>query len=169
MFSIETASQHSCRARYRLCLPNLALRQAALSKSFDLYNAKSVYKYVALTVSIILTGVAIGLLSVYGADVAAAGEDEMGFLPLDTAARGLGLGIPALILPIAAFFISMRDKSRLLGVMIIVAGVMTVAGGAFVIANADPSEIESAVSGTFPILAIGAFVLALGAVKLVKS
>ncbi len=59
----------------------------------------------AKTPAMIITGIAIALLVIYGADVAASvnldgeiGEKGDGFLPLDDMQRGMGLGGPALIL-----------------------------------------------------------------------
>ena len=73
----------------------------------------------ALTASLIITGIAIGLLVLYGADVASSinidgevGEKRDGFLPLDDMQRGMGLGAPALILPIIGFFISLKKPSK---------------------------------------------------------
>ncbi len=61
-----------------------------------------------------LTGIAIALLVLYGADVAVSmgNADKEGFLPLDDMQRGMGLGGPAIVLPIIAFFIALRDKSK---------------------------------------------------------
>ena len=70
----------------------------------------------AKAAAIIITGIAIVLLVIYGADVAASanvdGEKGNGFLPLDDMQRGMGLGIPAIILPIIAFFISLKEPSK---------------------------------------------------------
>ena len=67
----------------------------------------------ALGVGLAITGIAIGLLVLYRADVAVSmgNADHEGFLPLDDMQRGIGLGGPALILPIIAFFISLKEKS----------------------------------------------------------
>ena len=82
----------------------------------------------ALKASMILTGIAIGMLVLYGADVAASmgenGVKKDGILPLDDMQRGMGLGAPAIILPIIAFFISLKEQSKGLGVMIIISGVL---------------------------------------------
>ena len=71
----------------------------------------------ALTASLILAGIAIALLALYAADVAVAmsSDSDHGFLPLDHMQRGMGLGGPALILPIIAFFISRKEPSKGLG------------------------------------------------------
>ena len=80
----------------------------------------------ALKVALIITGIAIALLFVYGADVASSitvdgevGERKTGFLPMSEMQRGIGLGTPALILPIIGFFISLKEPSKGLGVMIL--------------------------------------------------
>ena len=56
----------------------------------------------ALQAALIITGIAIVLLIVYGADVSVSmgNEAKDGFLPLNDMQRGVGLGAPALILPI---------------------------------------------------------------------
>ncbi len=59
----------------------------------------------ALTASLIITGIAIGLLVIYGADIAVgySSDSGEGFIPFDHKTRGMGLGLPAMILPIIAF------------------------------------------------------------------
>ena len=103
----------------------------------------------AKTPAMIITGIAIALLVIYGADVAAGvnvdgdvGEQGDGFLQMDHMTRGLGLGGPAMVLPIIAYFISRNDSSKGLGGMILVAGILIVIGGVTVIGMADPSESE---------------------------
>ena len=129
----------------------------------------------AVAVSMIITGIAIALLVVYGADVAAgySNENGEGFIPFDHKTRGMGLGLPALILPIVAFFISRKEPSKGLGGMIIVAGVLIIIGGAVVIGNADPEKAEetgrNVLSETAPLLVAGLIQIGLGALKIVKS
>jgi len=55
-----------------------------------------------LKISLILTGISIGLLVIYGIDVVVGGGTGEGFLGSNHIARGLGLGIPSIILPIIA-------------------------------------------------------------------
>lgn len=154
----------------------------------------------ALAVSYALAGAAIALLAVYGADVAAAkasggGDDGAGFLPFDHMARGLGLGLPSMALPIAAFFISRREPSRALGCLLAAAGVLIIVGGAVVLAvppgqpdagmdNAAAADADAAaeageggttmserspVASAAPLLAAGSFIVALGAIKVRRS
>ncbi len=129
----------------------------------------------AITAAIIITGIAIGLLVIYGADVAAGYSNESGegFIPLDHKTRGMGLGLPALILPIIAYFISRKEPSKGLGGMIVIAGILIIIGGAVVIGNADPVEAEESgkdvLSETIPLIVAGLIQIGLGILKIKKS
>jgi hypothetical protein len=123
---------------------------------------------VLLKTSIILTGISIGLLILYGADVAVAmgNADHNGFLPLNDMQRGMGLGGPAIILPIIAFFISFRKQSMSLGGMIIVSGSLILIGGLSMIITPTPEGVER---NPLMLFAPGIFQIALGAIKIKKS
>jgi len=129
----------------------------------------------ALSAALIITGIAIGLLVIYGADVAVGYSTDSGegFIPFDHKTRGMGLGLPALILPFIAYFISKNEKSKGLGSMIIVAGILIIVGGAVVLGNADPAEAEESgrnvMSETAPLLIAGAIQISLGILKIKKS
>ena len=126
-----------------------------------------------IKVSIILTAISIGLLVIYGADVGAAQGSEKGFLPMDHKARGLGLGLPSIILPIVAFFISRKEPSKILGIMLIISAVLIMIGGITVLAIVDPVEAQekgrNVITEAAPLLGVGAFIIVLGAIKLRKS
>ena len=131
----------------------------------------------ALGAALAITGIAIGLLVLYGADVASSvnfdgkvGEQGDGFLPLDDMQRGIGLGGPALILPIIAFFISLKDKSKGLGGMIIIAGILIIIGGLAVTMNPSPTASDrDPTSSIVMLFAPGIFQLILGGIKIKKS
>ena len=126
----------------------------------------------ALKAALIITGIAIGLLFAYGADVAVSmgNEAKEGFLPLNDMQRGIGLGAPALILPIIAFFISLKEPSKGLGIMIIIAGILIIIGGIAVVANPSPESADRDPVGSVVMLfAPGIIQLALGAIKIKKS
>ena len=134
----------------------------------------------AKAAAVIITGIAIALLVIYGADVAAGvnvdgevGEQSNGFLQMDHKTRGLGLGGPAMILPIIAYFISRNDSSKGLGGMIIIAGILIIIGGITVIGMADLSETEETVRNplmeTAPLLIVGGIQMGLGVLKIKKS
>lgn len=129
----------------------------------------------ALSAALIITGIAIGLLVIYGADVIVGFSTDSGegFIPFDHKTRGMRLGLPALILPFIAYFISKNEKSKGLGIMIIVAGILIIVGGAVVLGNADPAEAEESgrnvMSETAPLLIAGAIQISLGILKIKKS
>ena len=134
----------------------------------------------AKAAALIITGIAIALLVIYGADVAAGvnvdgevGKQGNGFLQMDHKTRGLGLGGPAMILPIIAYFISRNDSSKGLGGMIIIAGILIIIGGITVIGMADLSETEETARNplmeTAPLLIVGGIQMGLGILKIKKS
>ena len=128
----------------------------------------------ALTASLILTGIAIALLVLYAADVAVAmsSDSDNGFLPLDHMQRGMGLGGPALILPIIAFFISRKEPSKGLGIMIIITGILIIIGGIVVLVNPAPAAETSdrdPISSMAMMFIPAAIQLALGGIKISKS
>lgn len=129
----------------------------------------------ALTVSLILVGISIGLLVIYGADVAVGytSDSGEGFIPFDHKIRGIGLGMPALVLPFIAYFISRKEPSKRLGAMIIVAGALIIVGGVAVIGNADPVEaLESGrnvLSESIPLLVAGIIQIGFGILKIVRT
>ena len=124
----------------------------------------------ALKASLVITGIAIGLLLLYGADVAstmgADGEKNDGFLPLNDMQRGMGLGGPAIILPIIAFFISLKESSKGLGGMIIISGVLILSGGLAMVGTPAPEGVDR---NPVMLFAPGIFQIALGAIKIKKS
>tara|TARA_B100001559_G_scaffold66088_1_gene53504 strand:+ start:646 stop:1020 length:375 start_codon:yes stop_codon:yes gene_type:complete len=115
-----------------------------------------------------LTGIAIALLVLYGADVAVSmgNADKEGFLPLDDMQRGMGLGGPAIILPIIAFFIAIREKSKGLGGLIIISGILILVGGIAMIATPAPEGVERS---PLMLFAPAIIQLVLGGIKIVKS
>ena len=134
----------------------------------------------AKTPAVIITGIAIALLVIYGADVAAGvnvdgevGEQGDGFLQMDHMTRGLGLGGPAMVLPLIAYFISRNDSSKGLGGMILITGILIIIGAVTVIGMADLSEVDETARNplmeTAPLLIIGGIQMGLGVLKIKKS
>jgi len=129
----------------------------------------------AKAVALVITGISIALLVIYGADAAAgAGNpDHQGFLDMDHMTRGLGLGGPAMVLPLIAYFISRNDSSKGLGGMILVAGILIIIGAVTVIGMADLSEVTETTRNplmeTAPLLIVGGIQMGLGVLKIKKS
>ena len=129
----------------------------------------------AKAAAIVITGIAIALLVIYGADVAAGTDntDKKGFLAMDHKTRGYGLGGPAMVLPLIAYFISRNDSSKGLGGMILIAGILIIIGGVTVIGMADLSESQETARNPFmetvPLLIVGGIQMGLGVLKIKKS
>ena len=129
----------------------------------------------AKAAAIIITGIALALLIIYGADAAAAMDnpDKQGFLAMDHKTRGLGLGGPAMVLPLIAYFISRNDSSKGLGAMIVITGILIIIGAATVIGMADSSEAQETARNplmeTAPLLVVGGIQMGLGILKIKKS
>ena len=129
----------------------------------------------AKAAAILITGIAIALLVIYGADVAAGTDnpDKEGFLAMDHKTRGYGLGGPAMVLPLIAYFISRNDSSKGLGGMILIAGILIIIGGVTVIGMADLSESQETARNPFmetvPLLIVGGIQMGLGILKIKKS
>lgn len=121
----------------------------------------------------VMTGISIVLLVVYGSDVAVGGGTGEGFLGSDHMARGIGLGMPAMILPIISFFISRKEKSSILGIMLIASGILILIGGSVVIGMESSPEVQesgrNAMAEAGALIGVGAFIVALGAIKLKNS
>jgi len=126
-------------------------------------------------IAIIITGIAIALLIIYGADAAVGMDnpDKQGFLDMDHKTRGFGLGGPAMILPLIAYFISRNDSSKGLGGMIIITGILIINGAVTVIGMADLSEADETSRNPFmetaPLLIVGGIQMGLGVLKIKKS
>jgi len=126
-----------------------------------------------IKIPVIITLISIGLLLIYGADAAIGGGTDQGFLPFDHKVRGVALGIPSVVLPIIAYFISKGVPSKMLGVLIVISGLLTVVGSvAFLAMQSSISTIEpdkNIMSEFAPVIAVGVFIVVLGAIKIKKS
>ena len=129
----------------------------------------------AKAAALVITGISIALLVIYGADAAVGMDDsdKQGFLDMDHMTRGLGLGGPAMVLPLIAYFISRNDSSKGLGGMILVAGILIIIGAVTVIGMTDLSEADETTRNplmeTAPILVVGGIQMGLGVLKIKKS
>jgi len=129
----------------------------------------------AKTAALVITGISIALLVIYGADAAAGMDnpDKQGFLDMDHKTRGLGLGGPAMVLPLIAYFISRNDSSKGLGGMILITGILIIIGAVTVIGMTDLSEADETARNplmeTAPLLIVGGIQMGLGVLKIKKS
>ena len=119
----------------------------------------------------VLSGISIIMLVTYGVDVMVGGGGAGdGFLPLDAMTRGIGLGLPPIILSFIAFFISRKPPFKGLGIMLIVTGVLIIIGGAISLVSAGETENSARMAGEGGgLIAVGAIIAALGGIKIKKS
>ena len=120
---------------------------------------------------LVLSGISIILLIIYGADamVGGGGAGE-GFLPLDAMTRGIGLGMPPIILSFIAFFISKKPPFKVLGTMLIVTGILIIIGGAmFLMGAAESENLARMIGEGGGLTVIGIIIAILGGIKIKKS
>lgn len=119
----------------------------------------------------VLSGISIVLLVIYGADVMVGGGGAgNGFLPLDAMTRGIGLGMPPIILSFIAFFMAKKPPFKGLGMMLIVTGVLIIIGGAMSVASAGETENSARMLGEGgSLIGIGVIIAGLGGIKIKKS
>jgi cell division protein FtsW (lipid II flippase) len=117
-------------------------------------------------ISIILLLISLALLIIYGVDVivsqGTSHDEKSSTLHLSAAVRGGVLGGGAVILSIVAFAISVREKSALVVLLLLVNGGIIIAGMIGLITK-EGSTGSSTVYGT---IGLGILLMALGAVKI---
>jgi hypothetical protein len=117
-------------------------------------------------ISVILLFISLALLIIYGADVissqSSSNDGKSGFLQLSPAIRGGVFGGGAVILSIIAFAISLREKSTLVVVLLLVNGGLIIAG-MIGLAIEDGATGSSTLYGT---TGLGILLIALGVVKI---
>jgi len=128
----------------------------------------------ALKISLIMSIVSIILLAIYGADSIAAITENLGvqnsaFLNMDVKVRGVIFGmIPAALL-IISYFITRKEASKGLGILIIIGGALMIAGVGIIFAL-QGSAIPDSGKGEFgAVVGIGIIIAILGGLKIKKS
>lgn len=119
----------------------------------------------------ILSGISIILLIIYGVDVMIGGGGAgEGFLPFDAMTRGIGFGMPPIVLSFIAFFMSKKPPFKGLGMMLITTGALIIIGGAMSLGMAAESENAARMAGEGGgLIGIGAIIAGLGGIKIKKS
>jgi len=119
----------------------------------------------------VLSGISIILLIIYGTDVIVGGEGAMkGFLPFDAMTRGIGFGMPPIILSFIAFFMSKKPPFKGLGIMLIVTGILIIIGGAISMSSVSTSGNSARMAGeSGGLIVVGAIITILGGIKIKKS
>ena len=128
----------------------------------------------ALNISLIMSIVSIILLAIYGADSIAAITENLGvqnsaFLNMVVKVRGVIFGmIPAALL-IISYFITRKEASKGLGILIAIGGALMIAGVGIIFAL-QGSAIPDSGKGEFgAVVGIGIIIAILGGLKIKKS
>lgn len=128
----------------------------------------------ALKISLVMSVVSIILLAIYGVDSIAAITENLGiqntaFLHMDVKVRGIIFGmIPAALL-IISYFITRKEASKSLGILIVIGGALMIAGVGIIFAL-QGSAIPSSGKGEFgAVVGIGIIIAILGGIKIKKS
>jgi len=128
----------------------------------------------ALKISLIMSIVSIILLAIYGADSIAAITENLGvqnsaFLNMDVKVRGVIFGmIPAALL-IISYFITRKEASKGLGILIVIGGALMIVGVGIIFAL-QGSAIPDSGKGEFgAVVGIGIIIAILGGLKIKKS
>lgn len=128
----------------------------------------------ALKISLIMSIVSIILLAIYGADSIAAIIENLGvqnsaFLNMDVKVRGVIFGmIPAALL-IISYFITRKESSKGLGILIVIGGALMIVGVGIIFVL-QGSAIPNSGKGEFgAVVGIGIIITILGGLKIKKS
>jgi drug/metabolite transporter (DMT)-like permease len=122
---------------------------------------------------VILSVISIILLSIYGIDAIITMNENQdskntALLHMDTKTRGVIFGLVPAIMLVISFFITRKEPSKILGILIIIGGALMVIGVGIILAL--PNNIPSAAKGEFGgVVAIGIAIVALGVIKIKKS
>jgi hypothetical protein len=131
----------------------------------------------ALKVAVIISVISIVMLLIYGIDVIAAGHDtgndngneKTGFLQMNAFLRGSIFGIVPSAMLIISFFITRKEPSKKLGILIIIGGALIIVGTAIIL-GMEGNQLPNRAMGEFgAVLAIGIFIAILGCIKIRKS
>ncbi len=127
-----------------------------------------------LKIAKIITVAALILILLYGGDIIFSVYFGKTLLPLDIKARGIFIGTPAAVLPIVAFFLSRKLKSRLVGLLILMTGILMMSGAlaAAQLIDQTISNLESFaknIASFLPVVGLGMFIVILGISKLNDS
>jgi hypothetical protein len=118
-------------------------------------------------ISEILAIVAMAFVLIYIAD-AGVGQGKQGFLPMNTAERGMIFGGSSMILFFLSFGIGIKEKSKITTILLIAGGAIigTSVLGASAMAKGGLAAIHSSFLG---IVIVGYIIMCLGILRLVQK
>jgi hypothetical protein len=122
-----------------------------------------------LNAAIIMSLISIIMLVIYGIDVVLSSPTGTGFLHMDATSRGSIFGIIPSAMLIISYFITRKEASTKLGVLIITGGVLIIVGTGVIFALQGLTITQRGMREFGAVLAIGIFITILGGFKIKKS
>ena len=128
----------------------------------------------ALKAAVVMSVISIIMLAIYGADSIMAITENLGmqntaFLHTDVKTRGTIFGIIPAAMLVASFFITRKEQSRVLGILIIIGGALMIIGVGIIFAL-QGSAIPPSGKGEFgAVVVIGVIIVFLGGIKIKRS
>jgi drug/metabolite transporter (DMT)-like permease len=131
----------------------------------------------ALKAAIIMSLISIAMLVTYGADVMVDGHnagnvndnEKTGFLQMNPSVRGSIFGIIPSAMLIISFFITRKEPSQKIGILIIIGGALIIIGTSIILGMQGGDLPNRAVQEFGAVLAVGIIIAILGIIKIRKS
>lgn len=128
----------------------------------------------ALKAAIIMSVISIIMLAIYGADSIMAINENLGiqnssFLNIDVKTRGAVFGIIPAAMLIISFFITRKEPSSGLGILIIIGGALMIAGVGIIFALQGSSIPSEGMREFGAVVGIGIIIAILGGIKIKKA
>jgi len=131
----------------------------------------------ALKAALIMSLISIAMLVTYGMDVMIAGHnsenvndnEKMGFLQMDPSIRGSIFGIIPSVMLIMSFFITRKEPSQKIGILIVIGGALIIVGTSIILVMQGTDLQNRAMREFGAVLATGIIIAILGIIKIKKS
>ena len=131
----------------------------------------------ALKAAIIMSLISIAMLVTYGTDVMVTGHnagnvndnEKTGFLQMNPSVRGSIFGIIPSAMLIISFFITRKEPSQKIGILIIIGGALIIIGTSIILGMQGGDLSNRVVREFGAVLTVGIIIAILGIIKIRKS
>lgn len=122
-----------------------------------------------LKAALIMSIISIIMLVIYGVDVMSAENGKTGFLQMNPSVRGTIFGGAPAVMLVTSFFITRKEPSKRLGVLLLIGGGLIIAGTGVILFQQGSTMTERVMREFGAVLAIGIIIAILGSIKFKKS